>query len=292
LVRLLLKVGACVAMSGAVLPMVASAGEQTDRAETQPKVVVPPSQYYPLLSKRLNETGRVVLRYSLGPNARPHDIVVLLSDSPRLEAAAVRLLEDALIETPAEAHPENGTKSWELAVLFELDSCQKLTSPNPNATVVRLCAKRSVVVGQSAETVNPFQPPKDADVREAARQAERGDVNARRWLCSLYVYWKVSADEHPERWCELAVRDGNPYSAAMLADLYYAGRGVSLDYARAFQLYKGAAVRGMGFAQMMLGAMYVLGRGVEPDREAGLVWLERSMEDRHPPEDNGAMIGP
>lgn len=64
----------------------------------------------------------------------------------------------------------------------------------------------------------------------------------------------------------------------LLADLYYVGRGVSLNYERAFQLYRGPAARGLDFAQLMLGAMYILGRGVPEDREAGLAWLQRSMQ--------------
>jgi len=252
-----------------------------------PKLIVPSEgrEYYPLLSRRLGESGRVLLQYNVGVNGRPENVSVVLSDSgsPYLEAAAIRWLENVRIESndTVSAGPR---KTWSLAVVFQLDSCGKLAGRELQANVVvRLCSRRSIWVPQrlaGSKAAPAVERSPELAIQEDMRKAEQGDHEAQRSLCSAHVYWKLTAGEHPEKWCEMAAQVGDPYAKAMLADLYFTGRGVSVDYERAFQLYKDAAVHGLDFAQMVLGAMYVLGRGVDRDPEAGLQWLQRSMETR------------
>jgi hypothetical protein len=251
----------------------------------KPRLLIPRNDYYPVLSLRLGEVGRVLLKYKIDANGRPDSISVTLSESPRLEATAIGILQSAIVENSDSAQLRASPEAWELAVLFELDSCGKLTSPDPKATmVVRVCGKRSVVVSESGQVSSrtPNQPPDNAALREAIRKAEEGDLERQRWLCSQLAYWNRITDLHPEKWCEMGARVGDPYSEAMLADLYYLGRGVPLDYERAFQLYGDAAARGLDFAQLMLGAMYVLGRGVSEDPATGRAWLQRSMQQQDP----------
>jgi TonB family protein len=268
----------------------ARANEPTAPPAVKPRLLVPRYEYYPVLSLRLGEVGRVLLKYKIDATGRPESVSVALSESPRLEAAAIRVLESAVVENGDSADLRGSPEKWELAVLFELDSCGKLTSPDPKATlVVKVCGKRSIVVSESGQVLRrtPDQPPGDAALEAATRKAEEGDLDQQRWLCSLFAYWNRITDPHPEKWCEIGARVGDPYSEAMLADLYYVGRGVSLDYERAFQLYRDAAARGMDFAQLMLGAMYVLGRGVSEDRETGFAWLQRSAQQPNPVERSG-----
>jgi TonB family protein len=263
----------------------ARANEPTALPPVEPRLLVPRDQYYPVLSLRLGEEGHVLLRYKIDASGRPAGVSVIQSESPRLEAAAIRVLERAVIENGGSAELRGSPEAWKLAVLFELDSCGEFTRPDPKSTmVISVCGKRSVVVSESGQVSRrtPDQPPGDAALREAIRKAEEGDLDQQRWLCSQFAYWNRITDAHPEKWCEFGARVGDPYSEAMLADLYYAGRGVSLDYKRAFQLYRDAAAHGLDFAQLMLGAMYVLGRGVSEDRETGLAWLQRSTQQHDP----------
>jgi TonB family protein len=248
--------------------------------KVEPRLLVPRYEYYPVLSLRLGEVGRVLLEYKIDANGRPQNVSVTLSESPRLEAAAIRVLESATIENGSRADLRGSTETWELAVLFELDSCGKLTTPDPKATLVKVCGKRSVPVSESGQVLKQTfdQLPDDATLGQAIRKAEGGDLDQQRWLCSQFAYWNRTVDPHSDKWCKAGARVGDPYSEAMLADLYYTGRGVSLDYERAFQLYGDAAAHDLDFAQLMLGAMYVLGRGVPEDREKGLAWLQRSAQ--------------
>jgi TonB family protein len=251
------------------LAVVARANEPTALPLVEPRLLVPRKEYYPVLSRRLGEAGRVLLRYRVDANGRPESVSVALSESARLEAAAITVLEDAVIENGGSAELRGSPKVWELTVLFELDPCGKRTRPDPKATVVTVCGKRSIVVSESGPVSRwtPDQPPGDVALREATQKAEKGDLDQQRWLCSQFAYWNRITDPHPDNWCEMGARVGDPYSEAMLADFYYVGRGVSLDYERAFQLYRDAAARGLDFAQSMLGAMYILGeRGARGSR--------------------------
>ena len=50
-----------------------------------------------------------------------------------------------------------------------------------------------------------------------------------------------------------------------LADMYYEGKGVTQDYARAAELYQAAAEQGEAGAQCSLGILYDRGEGVSRD---------------------------
>ena len=263
----------------AASPLAARPAAATDR----PRITVPKDrEYYPVLSRRLGESGRVLLEFRIGANRSPENVSVVLSDSglPYLEAAAIRLLEDAHIESKDSVSAEPPS-TWSLAVIFELDSCGKLASPAPQATVVRLCSRRSAWVPDvppGLRATPAAELSANVAIQDDLRKAEQGDHEAQRSLCSAHVYWDQPTGEHPEKWCEIAARAGDPYAEAMLADLYFSGRGVALDYERAFELYKDAAAHDLDFAQMVLGALYILGRGVDRNPEVGLQWLRRSME--------------
>jgi TPR repeat protein len=261
--------------------LAALAEAHANGSTVKPRLLVPRYEYYPVLSLRLGEMGRILLEYKIDANGRPANVTVILSESPRLEAAAIRVLESAIVENGNRADLRGSTETWKLAVLFELDPCGKLTSPDPKATtIVKICGKRSVPVSESGRVLKqaPNQLPDNATVAESIRKAEGGDLDEQRWLCSQYAYWNRTLDPHPGKWCEVGAQTGDPYSEAMLADLYYAGRGVPLDYERALQLYEDAAAHDLDFAQLMLGAMYVLGRGAPENRETGLAWLQRSTQ--------------
>lgn len=67
----------------------------------------------------------------------------------------------------------------------------------------------------------------------------------------------------------------------MFATLLRAGRGVTRDDARAFDLTQKAAEQGYTDAQFSLGKLFMSGRGIEPDPAKAEIWLERATLAGH-----------
>ena len=59
---------------------------------------------------------------------------------------------------------------------------------------------------------------------------------------------------------------------------YYYGKDKPIDYAKALQLYRQAAERGDVEAQFIVGGMFYLGKGTEPDKKIGFKWLLSAAE--------------
>ena len=73
-----------------------------------------------------------------------------------------------------------------------------------------------------------------------------------------------------QKWYE-AANEGIPQAQYNLGTLYYAGRGVTQDRARAAQWFQLAGQGGVAEAQFNLGAMYANGDGVPRDLVAAFV---------------------
>jgi TPR repeat protein len=74
---------------------------------------------------------------------------------------------------------------------------------------------------------------------------------------------------------------GNLLSTHKLADLYYDGRGVGQDKAKAASLYKQAADRGFVWSKLKYGAMLADGRGVARNREEAKRYLVGSLPSQN-----------
>ena len=59
---------------------------------------------------------------------------------------------------------------------------------------------------------------------------------------------------------------------------FYYGKDKPIDYAKALQLYQQAAERGDAEAQFIVGGMYYLGKGIDPDKKNGFKWLLKAAE--------------
>jgi TPR repeat protein len=57
---------------------------------------------------------------------------------------------------------------------------------------------------------------------------------------------------------------------------YADGHGVPVDPAKAIELYRKAASRGLADAAFSLGFVYETGKGIEPDREEAARWYEQA----------------
>ncbi len=64
--------------------------------------------------------------------------------------------------------------------------------------------------------------------------------------------------------------------------MYYFGRGVSQDYAKALVWFRRAAEQEYDHAQYMLGEMYYFGKGVPEDDAEAVAWYLRAAEQGHP----------
>ena len=72
---------------------------------------------------------------------------------------------------------------------------------------------------------------------------------------------------------------------------YYYGRDKPLDYAKALELYRQAAERGDAEAQFIVGGMFYLGKGTDPDKKNGFKWLLSAAEQGKVSSESLAIIG-
>ena len=86
----------------------------------------------------------------------------------------------------------------------------------------------------------------------------------------------------------LALKETTPLASAGNADaqhllglMYYMGRGVERDYARAFAWHQKAALQGKAAAQYVVGAMYYTGNAVEQDRAQAVQWFRKAAVQGH-----------
>ncbi len=71
---------------------------------------------------------------------------------------------------------------------------------------------------------------------------------------------------------------GEPHAQALLAWLLHSGQGVSQNDARAVELARAAAARGVASAMRILGRAYADGAGVEQDAAQAVAWFRRGAE--------------
>ena len=75
---------------------------------------------------------------------------------------------------------------------------------------------------------------------------------------------------------------GHIEAAQTIGDIYYCGKGVAKDYARAMAAYKVGAEGGHAQCQSQVGMMYKLGRGVAVDYQQARLWLEKAAAQDYP----------
>lgn len=110
---------------------------------------------------------------------------------------------------------------------------------------------------------------------EDRRRAEQGDADAQALLAVVYYNGRGVEVDHEEavRWARLAADQGNARGQSMLAAAYFNGLGVEQDYAEAARWAQPAAEAGRTGAQVILGTLYRHGNGVAQDYISAYVWL-------------------
>ncbi|UCV27955.1 tetratricopeptide repeat protein [Ferribacterium limneticum] len=121
--------------------------------------------------------------------------------------------------------------------------------------------------------------------------SELGSGMAMSNICNMYHYgYGVDQDDAiAYRWCEKAVKLGNPNAMIMIAEMLQAPEGLAKDKPResrskiAFGFYKLAAKQGHKVGQYMQGLYLEQGIGTEKDLEAALLAYEASAKQDYEP---------
>ena len=141
---------------------------------------------------------------------------------------------------------------------------------------------------QAAVRMRPRSPEDEARARELAakyarqrateedrRLAEEGDADAQALLAVVYFNGRGVERNYAEalRWARLAAEQGNAGGRTVLGMAYHSGNGVARDPAEAARWLRPAAEQGNASAQTVLGLLYLQGDGVVQDDVSAYVWL-------------------
>ena len=122
-------------------------------------------------------------------------------------------------------------------------------------------------------------------VKAAELLAEKGNADAQFFLgCIYYKGRGVKQDiAKATEWYRKAAEQGHYPAQNNLGFAYDEGEGVQQDYAKAIELYRKSAEKGYPPAQNNLGYMYQHGRGVEQDLALAKEWYTKAAEQDFEP---------
>lgn len=84
--------------------------------------------------------------------------------------------------------------------------------------------------------------------------------------------------EEAAKWYEKGYKKGNKHAAFNLANLYFYGDGVEVDYDKCMECLTYAANEGLADAMYNLAIMYYNGYGVEANEDIANEWYEKAVE--------------
>ena len=141
---------------------------------------------------------------------------------------------------------------------------------------------------QGGARIRPQSPEDEARARELAakyaqqrateedrRRAEQGDADAQALLAVVYFNGRGVERDYGEalRWARLAAEQGNASGQSVIGMAYRSGNGVARDPAEAARWLRLGAEQGDVTAQTFLGLLYLGGDGVAQDDVSAYVWL-------------------
>lgn len=80
------------------------------------------------------------------------------------------------------------------------------------------------------------------------------------------------------QWCRLAARQGSADAQLILGDIYLYGKGIEEDHAEAAKWYRKAAAQDVARAQLSIGTLLYCGDGVPQDYAEAYDWLFKVAE--------------
>ena len=116
---------------------------------------------------------------------------------------------------------------------------------------------------------------------EDRRLAEQGDADAQALLAEVYYNGRGVRRNYGEalRWARLAAEQGNVRGQSLLGAAYYSGNGVARDPAEAARWARLAAEQGDSGGRIVLGTLYLNGTGVPQDDVSAYMWLTLAASD-------------
>jgi TPR repeat protein len=124
----------------------------------------------------------------------------------------------------------------------------------------------------------PYGPKYWAQVLLRRSSAKRGDVEA--FFRLLLSPRTVRDYAEAAAWYRKAAERGLGVAQVNLGALYASGKGVPQDYEQAAHWYHKAAEQGVGTAQYRLGLLFCSGQGVPGDGARAAFWLRKAAEQR------------
>ena len=110
-----------------------------------------------------------------------------------------------------------------------------------------------------------------------SKAGEHKNKNACYRLGQIYRYIKKDYDK-AIYWYKKSAEQGYEFAQLSLGDMFYIGKGVEQNYIKAFEWYIKSAEQGNAFAQNNLGFMYQKGLGVKRDYIKAFEWYIKSAE--------------
>ena len=136
---------------------------------------------------------------------------------------------------------------------------------------------------QAADKGKPL--PKDFKSLKAL--AEKGDARAQFQLANKFYYGEEVAKDYVQsfEWASRSAAQDNPKAKYRLASLYVQGYGIAKDEDKAMALFNECAggIRKLAEqndaqAQVFLGVMYSIGKGVEQDFKEAVKWYQKAAD--------------
>jgi len=123
----------------------------------------------------------------------------------------------------------------------------------------------------------------ETDIAKLERLAEQGNAIAQAYLGTLYFSGRGVPQDYAKAaaWEEKAAEQGNAIAQTFLGSLYAEGKGVTKDYAKAAAWHEKAAMQGYAESQFILGWMYDKGQGVPQDYTKAAAWFEKAAVQDH-----------
>nr|XP_039264956.1 protein sel-1 homolog 1-like [Styela clava] len=114
--------------------------------------------------------------------------------------------------------------------------------------------------------------------------ADANNANAQAYLGKMYAEGSNTVKQNNEtalKYFEKATEQGNPVGQAGLGTMHLLGKGVPMDYKKAFTYFQLSADQGYVEGQLQLGNMYFLGLGVKRDYKQALRYFNLASQSGH-----------
>ncbi len=199
---------------------------------------------------------------------------------PHTEWSAPTTLTTAAFTTNTKSRLSISRRKWNPNLYLKSDEVNKSKKRSVAIALVPvMCASIMGCRGHTSE--GSSREPSPEEQAALFERSERGDAKAQCNLASLYYLGKGVPQDYARAagWYMKAADQGYAKAQSDLGVMYYRGTGVPKDDVEAVRWYRKAAEQGYPSAEFNLGLMYQSGRGVARDETQAVRWY-RSAADQ------------